>query len=382
MIDGDRANALISRFASDLVFTTNRERRVAMTSPLYDLQGRSSLGFSVVYDLAPGLVRRLEAVMPAEEVGGRMRGLLLRPYFLQLFIFFEGYLMGREQRIVEEGGLSDRESGQDAERTALVCDWFARVCGTYRSDEHLFPGETVSEQPILASGQVAEWAARGPLPAELARRVQRAVGQVELYALTVHGEQRDGNFDHGPYPVGDGRQIVFHEVNDLANDFLPWVSAEERLGVDAIGVVRAFPAEAMIDCDMFGTSSVSPAGASHEQLAVLARDSDGVREIDVEELEGLAASAERATARLYRRIAAWEPEYRTAYGRPLFINHLVPFARIAGAPEVERWLGEQGPKAGPADLGVIEGRGPAEVWARLAAGGELFTPVGAAAGLT
>ncbi len=379
MIDPDRANALISRFASDLVFTTNRERRVAMTSPLYDLQGRSSLGFSVVYDLAPGLVRRLEAALDAEEVGRRMRGLLLRPYFLQLFIFFEGYLMGREQRIVEDGGLSGRQCGEDAERTALVCDWFARVCSSYRCDEHLFPGETVSEQPILEPGQVAEWVAREPLPAELADRAQRAVGQIELYALTVHGEQRDGNFDHGPYAAGDGRQIVFHEVNDLANDFLPWVSAEERLGVDAIGVVRAFSAEAKIDCDMFGTSSVSPAGASHQQLAVLARDSDGVREIDVEELEGVAAAAARATARLYRRIAAWQPEYRTTYGRPLFINHLVPFARIAAAPEVERWLREHGAEAGPADLSVIQGRGPAEVWARLAAGGELFSPVDAEA---
>lgn len=374
-MDHEEANALIERFGRELAFTTNRERRAAMTSPLYDLQGRSTLGFAAVHDLAPGLVERLERVMQAEEIGRRMRGLLVRPYFLQLFIFLEGYLMAREQRLIDAGGLgSEAEREADAERTTVVCDWFARVCAAYRSDDELFPGEHVIDEPILDRSVVERWEGREPLPREPADRAQRAIGTLELYALTVHGEQRDGNFDHGPYPTADGRQLVFHEVNDLANDFLPWVTEQERLEVDAVGVVRSFSGDVEIVCDMFGTSSASPAGASHEQLALLVRDRNGVREVDVEELASIAKTANQATARLFGRIATWEPEYRTAYGRPLFVNHLVPFARVAGAPEVERWLRQEGPNAGPSDLSTIAGRAAAEVWARLAAGAELFSP--------
>ena len=73
-----------------------------------------------------------------------------------------------------------------------------------------------------------------------------------------------------------------------------------------------------------------------------------MRALELEELEQIAAAATRATAELYRRIAGWEPEYRTAYGRPLFLNHLLPFPRIAGAPEIEEWLVEAGEAAGRA----------------------------------
>lgn len=375
-MDAAAANALISRFSSDLTATTNRERRVAMSSPLYDLPGRSSLGFAIIGEIGPELVRRLEAALPAEEIGRRMRDVLVRPYFLQLFILFEGYLMGREQRLIEAGGVGDESAaGRDAADTIAVCDWFARVCGAYRSGEELFPGAEVLDEPILDPAQVAAWSGGEPLAPELADRAQRAIGQLELYALTVHGEQRDGNFDHGPYPGPDGRQLLFHEINDLDNDFLPWVEAEQRLGVDAVGVLRSFPAEATISCDLFGTSSVAPAGTPFEQLALLVRDGDRVRALELAELEEIAAAATRATAELYRRIAGWEPEYRTAYGRPLFLNHLLPFLRLAGASEQEEWLVEAGEAAGPRDVAAISGAGATAVWSRLAAGAEMFTPL-------
>jgi hypothetical protein len=375
MMDARRADEVVSRFSADLTATTNRERRVAMSSPLYDLQGRSSLGFLVSHDIGPELVHRLEAATPAEEIGERMADLLMRPYFLALFILYEGYLMGREMRIVEAGAPSGEAALRDAEDTIAVTDWFARVCATYRTDDDLYPGATVLDQPILRVGWLDEFLAAKPLERELATRAQRAVGALELYALTVHGEQRDGNFDHGPYPGPDGRQLVVHEVNDLDNNFLPWVEAGQRLGVDAVGVVRAFAPDVQITCDMFGTSSVAPSGSPFEQLALLVREGPTVRRLEVEELEEIAARAASATAALFERIAGWDAEFRTAYGRPLWLNHFAPIMRIAGAGDQLDWLREAGAAAGPSDLGVLERPAASQVWQRLAAGEEMFTLV-------
>lgn len=378
VIDAAGANEVISRFSADLTATTNRERRVAMSSPLYDLQGRSTLGFLVSHDIGAELVRRTEAAMPAEQVGERMGALLTRPYFLQLFILFEGYLMGREMRLIEDGAPSGEDAARDAEDTIAVTDWFERVCSTYRTDERLFPGAEVLDEPILPADKVAGLAGE-PLDAELAARAQRAIGTLELYALTVHGEQRDGNFDHGPYPAPGGSQLVVHEINDLDNDFLPWVEAPQRLGVDAVGVVRRFAPEAQIVCDMFGTSSVAPSGSPFEQLALLVREGETVRVLEVEELEEIAARAVVATGELFQRIAAWDENFRTAYGRPLWLNHFAPILRVAGAEDQFDWLREAGAEAGPRDLSLLQGPAVGNVWARLAAGEEMFTPVADAA---
>jgi hypothetical protein len=374
MIDGAHANAVIARFSADLTATTNRERRVAMSSPLYDLQGRSSLGFLVSHDIGAELARRAEAATPAEEVGARMGRLLTRPYFLQLFILFEGYLMGREMRLIEGGAPTGEAAVRDAEDTIALTDWFERVCSTYRTDDRLFPGAEVFDEPILAAEEVVAQAGE-PLDPETAARAQRAIGTLELYALTVHGEQRDGNFDHGPYPAPDGGRLVVHEINDLDNDFLPWVEEPQRLGVDAVGVVRRFAPEARVTCDLFGTSSVAPSGSPFEQLALLVREGEAVRAMGVEELEEIAARATAATGELFARIAGWDAEFRTAYGRPLWLNHFAPILRIAGAADQLDWLREAGAEAGPRDLSVLRGPAVGQVWARLAAGEEMFTPV-------
>lgn len=370
------ANRTIARFGADMVHTTNREKRSAMSSPLYDMQGRSSLGFAAIHAVAPQLIARLERELPAEQLGGRMRDLLVRPYFLQIFILFEGYLMGRERRLIEAGGFADEAAAAaDEEATVLVARWVERVCRAYRSDDNLFPGAVVLDQPILDRGQATGWADREPLDRATADRAQRAIGALEVYALTVHGEQRDGNFDHGPYPTEEGRQVVFHEINDLSNDYLPWVEPEQRLGLDAVGVVRSYEPGARITFDLFGTSAVEPAGSPFRQHALLARKGDEIREIEVEELEEIAGRATAATGELFARIARWDPEYRTAYGRPLFLNHLLPFARFAGSAELEGWLREVRETAGPADLGFTRAAAAAELWGRFTESDEMFTPV-------
>jgi hypothetical protein len=374
VIDATRANELISRFSADLTVTTNRERRAAMSSPLYDLQGRSSLGFLISHDIGGELVRRTEAACPAEEVGTRMAELLNRPYFLALFILTEGYLMGREMRVIEFGAPAGEDAARDAEDTITLMDWWERVCSTYRTDDRLYPGAEVTDQPVLPPERILEPAGE-PLDPELATRAQRAIGTIELYALTVHGEQRDGNFDHGPYAAPDGGQLAVHEVNDLNNDFLPWVEEPQRLGVDAVGVIRRYAPDVQIVFDMFGTASVSPSGSPFEQLALLVREGGTVRTVEVQELEEIAARATAATGELFQRIAGWDTEFRTTYGRPLWLNHFAPILRVAGAEDQFDWLREAGAAAGPDDLSFLQGPAVGQVWARLGAGEEMFTPV-------
>jgi hypothetical protein len=368
--------AVIARFGADLAGTIRRERRTAMKSPLFDLPGRSSLGFAVTYALAPEFIERLEAELTGAEAGALMREPLSRPYFLQLFILVEGYLAGREQVLLDTDGAfrTPAEAGGDRERTARVVSWFAEACEAYRQDGELFPGDHVLGQPVLSEPQLQSLLEASAVAASDAERVRKAFGQLELYAITLHGEQRDGIFDHGPYRH-EARTLAVHEVNDLDNDYLPWADAETQLGVDAVGAVRAYPPAVAMRFDLFGTMSPDPVTATGRDLALRKRDRDGIAPLGLDELEALAERARLATTILYRRFAAWDPAYRIRYGAGQFLNHLVPFARLASSPGLESWLTAAGDAAAEAEMPRLEPGQPRSIWSHFATTDRIFTPV-------
>jgi hypothetical protein len=368
------ADEVIRSYARDFGAMIRSESRTSMTSPLFDLPGRSSLAFAFVYDVAPEFVDVLERHMPAEDLGARMRAPLMRPYFLQPSLVIEGMLMGRDQRI-----LDGAESGDgDDERTARVVTWAARACGSARTDGRWWPGEPELTMPLLDEGAVVAFGGDAePFPRETADRVHRAIGALEVYALTVHGEQRDGNFHHGPYTRADGSKVVFHELNDLSNTVLPWMDETVTLGVDAVGVVDALDAGVDTSFDLFGSMTSSPVEPRREARAAWIRAGGELRPASVGELEALAAAARQATAELYRRIVAWDQPYRTAYGADLWINHLLPLAELAGAAaEARPLLEERAAAVTRAELPRLVGSPPRSVWTHVANGpATRFTPL-------
>jgi hypothetical protein len=376
------ADTAIYRFGHELNAWCHNSARVKQTSTLYDLPGRSSIGFALLYDCVPEFLRRLELFISAEEIGRRMRAPLARPYFVQLLIVIESWLMGRERLIMDAGECLPAGVDSDRDRADwdLVGSWFARAGGAARADGEVFStaaelfedgrlraGETVHVHPLLdEDALVALGADDEPLDPDVALRAQRAFGAIELYAMTLHGEQRDGLYDHGPASRPDGWSVVVHEVNDLDNDVLPWSTADVRLAMDAVGVVRAYRPEVELSIDMWGTLAVRPLGPPDELRALWARRGDELRRLEIDELEALAARAVEAMTALYGAMAAWEPDYRIAYGAPLFVNHLVPFTRLGGVAELESWLWERSEAVVAAELPTLRGAPAHPSWARLA----------------
>jgi len=371
-------NAVIRRFGHDIGTWVRREKRVGMVSPLYDLPGRSFLGFATIRDVAPDLVERLDAVIAPEELGRRMQSVLGRPYVLQGIMVMEGLLMAREQQVLDLGRAS--LDSDDDERTARVVSWFARVFSAYRADGELFAGDAVATQPVIAPAAVERWLRNAAPEGVDPVRVQRAFGALELYALTLHGEQRDGHFDHGPYALPDGRWATLHEINDLCCDTLPWSTEDVRLPVDAVGAVRAYGADVRPRFELFGTMATEPAAAPYETTALWARVGDDVSPLGIDELEALAALATQATTVLFTSYASWDDDFKTGYGAPLFANHLLPFARLAGLEGVEGWVAERAAAVTQRELPRLRGGDPLPVWRTLVEGDEdMFTPIGARA---
>jgi hypothetical protein len=314
-----------------------REDRGSLSSELFDIRGRTWVGYEAYFDAAPELLEALTDLISPEEVGRLMKQPGGRPYYLQLFILMSNYLSAREQRILVDGVPPESASSQEQHELEVLVDFFTRAARAYREDGHEVPGEPEFDQRILGPDWIATCAdLLGPTD-QLAE-AQAAIAGLSLYTFLLHGEQRDGHFDHGPYELADGTRLLLHELNDLANDFLPWAERERPLGVTNVCVAYALRDVAM-QFSIFGGCLTEPVDfrSRIERAAVFTVEDGVARPLGLEELQALAARAIELQGDLYARILDWPDIERVRYGRWLYANHLVPFLRLVDEPAlVER----------------------------------------------
>jgi hypothetical protein len=336
----ERLNELIHLFGENQKADMRAERREAMRSILFDLARRSPLGWECFYDHSVPFLREISALAPPEEIGRRMRGLGRRPYALQPFILGCSYLGWRQQRMLDLGlNEGDRFPEERPDDIAYLMDFWARLQEAYRQDGFLLPDQADGTCPVLDPPDLERLdrstAAGGA--GELTR-VRRMAATLELFCFVLHGEQRDGIFGHGPYPLADGSVLFVREFNDLRNDYLPWAATPSRNPFDAV-IVAYRARDVSVRCDMFASMTVSPHefGDRLEGLCVLGVDgADGQPQLlDVDQIDAVQAAAADAQEQLYLAALEWDDRYKIAYGAPLFANHLWVVARIAGAePEM------------------------------------------------
>jgi len=83
-------------------FVTN-ENRDRLESPLFDLPRRSLIGYEIVYEHGPWLLREVQRYATAAQIGERMRDAAVRPGYLQLTMLPCGYLSARQLRLLAAG---------------------------------------------------------------------------------------------------------------------------------------------------------------------------------------------------------------------------------------------------------------------------------------
>ncbi|OJU79756.1 MAG: hypothetical protein BGO11_02825 [Solirubrobacterales bacterium 70-9] len=377
-ISVERVNELIHLFSASHKRDMRAEKRTSMSSVLFDLPRRSSLGWQCLHDNLGPYLRELAAAMPPEEIGRRMGTVGCRPYALQPFILVCSHLAHRQQRMLDLGlRPGDPFPEERPEELAFLMDFWARLQGGYRTDEVLLPAQADDSLPILEPADIDALTAMATAPdPDFYGAVRRLAATLELYGFMLHGEQRDGIFGHGPYDLGDGTVLFCREFNDLRNDFLPWAATEVRVPIG--NVVLAYVArDVEVICDMFGSSRFEPheLGDRLLGLALLTNDSGKLRAIDAGEIEAIQKAAADAQEELFMRAVEWDDAYKIAYGAPLFANHVKPFFELAGmanADELGNRLLEACEETARANTERLLGAEVPSVWQHFAAGDDDF----------
>ncbi len=313
------------------------ENRDRLNSFLFDVPRRSVVGWEVVYDHGPWLLREVAACMPYAELGRRMREPAFRPGWIQVTMMPCGYLSARQLRLLDARAdplaavVDDRR-----EDLATICDFTVAVSNAFRgADQGVFPPSEGGSHRILDADRLAELEATlEPVDPERLREARRLSGIAATFALLLHGEQRDGLSGHGPYPSAGGRRLFFIEYTDLRNDFLPWAPGPDKVAMDAISFMYEIPGEVEVLHDPYGSITTEPLEFFDRllRMQVFARRGAELRQLTTDEIASAQSILSDVRDELYMEMIGWPERMRVQYGGWLFANHLNTFIACAGAP--------------------------------------------------
>lgn len=383
VISLEETNRCIALFGASQRAFMRSEKRAGLRSLLFDIPRRSSIGWHCFYEVGSHFLQELSRQIPPEEVGQRMKCLCSRPYYLTLSIIMCSYFGARQQRLLDAGLMAGQIfADEKPDEARFVVDFWRRACQAYRNDGLLLPGQAGHTQPILRPDTVAELndqlIATDP---SQRRHLRRLAATLELYSFILHGEQRDGIFAHGPYPLPDGSAVVVQEFTDLQNDFLPWAQTNVRNPYAQLALVLRLRGVGT-HFDLFGGVLFDPADITPhvEAEGLFTTDARGAMQpIPLGEIPHIQERAAQAQNEIYLQVAGWTPRFKAEYGVHLFANHVRSFFRLVRntAPDVDERIRAAFQTAAASVIGPLLARPePPSIWNFMAVtDGDFFWPV-------
>jgi phosphohistidine swiveling domain-containing protein len=337
-LDDGRLDDLVQHMGR--AFKPEMTRRSGFTSELFPMLPYMALSVIEDFYSYPARVAAIEARMPAEEIGRRLRGApgLVSP----LWIWMVGYhyLTGRECLI--KMGLLRRDERIDEVRA--VVDFWRRLTLAHRGDGTLDYKDAGFTNRYLAPEVVQELVAGGAaLDDGSARLLKRLNATASGYTFLYFCESRVGVCDSGPYPLADGRAVLVRDFLSLgpsAWDY-PW-ARDLRPPYQGLTLALTFDPTAFSSFEIndWGTTFTEPDqlfGAVRE-AAVFGHAPDGARHrLGPAEWEGPVTGLGEAHVGLYRRFMDMDRRERILAATRMYTSGLRPFAEVAGATDAVDW---------------------------------------------
>jgi hypothetical protein len=304
--------------------------RSALEVPLLDVPGKMIIGDYAVAHGMPHVVAELEKIMPAEELGQRLKTLGVQAAIgIQGSMW--GYVLGRLQRQLD-AGFPDHGRLDDDEEAALVYSWWARAIRVYREDDKLVPTQegAVKGWPILPAGEAEALATRaterGPLTDIPGTR--RALAQLEAFIFMLHADARDGTFHHGPYPLENGSILLVKELTNLQSEYMPWGVDN---GTEVSRVVVAMVLDG-VECevDLVGGLHITPENYLERCTGVAMFADDDLHPITESEVQELGKVAGPRGRKLFMTFMNWDERQKVMHGTDQYASFLRGWFEAAG----------------------------------------------------
>jgi hypothetical protein len=343
-----RANAFIQKGADSFYFQCTT--RTVQESKLFPVNPYIALSYLQVWYRWPEILRKVDAAMPAEEIGDRARqvGSYVNTITMGLI---PNFYMGGRQILMDMGMLKPTDALDDV---MSVLDFGQRINLAYhRSHGHIVPSDAAFRDQVHSARQTAafEDTAIGVTPGDrLHTSFNHFMAALSAYGFLSHCECRLSFCNHGPYKTRGGHEMLVRDAVDLAECDYPWmdgVAASIEHNNLTVPVIMKDTHFNMVDD--WGSFEATPSYDASNLVAVglYTSDflSDGYIPVHMDNasdladyLDHLREELEEATAGMWKMMAGWSRDQMIDAGLLVYAGVLKDMAHFAGVYEQDEWF--------------------------------------------
>lgn len=342
-----RANQFLRKASDQFYFLCTT--RTVQESKLFPVNPYIALSYFQAWYTWPTLLRKIDAAMPAEEIGDRARNVGSYVSTITLGLIPQFYL-GARQFLMDMGMLKPTDAIDDV---MFVLDFGQRINLSYhRSSGYILNSDANNRAQIHTERQTQVFEADA-LPCKpgdhLHTAYNRFMATVSAYGFLSHCECRLSFHNHGPYKLDDGEMLV-RDLIDLAECDYPWmdgVAAKVPHNNLTVPVLMKDTHFHMVDD--WGSFEASPSfeGENVRGVGLYESDylSDGYIPVHMESATELAEyfdhlneTMQEATANMWRMMAGWSREQMIDAGLLVYSGVLKDLAHFAGVYEQDDWF--------------------------------------------
>ena len=332
-----RCNDLI-RYHSPISEALTNER-TSLESKLIPVTAYIVIACAESFLRYPDLAKRIDASMPAEEIGHRARvpGCQVDTCFLWSIANFA--LLGRKI-------FSQLDPSHDTpEHLVPILDFWDRAARAYRGDDGTRQAwDTGTATPYDDDVVKALLdASREVTDADDRLGISRFSATLVNFLFLLYFDTRAGYGDTGPYEVAGqpGRSLLVRDFYRVGTSDFWW--SDVCAGIPYTNLTAAYVLEGgSFRITDFGTSNHTPENYLDRLVGFGLFTTDGcvpgeVRPVPSGEFDTIVGAVRTAQAAQYRRIAAMDRMEKIRCGAYVYFSFLRPFAELAGVADELDW---------------------------------------------
>ncbi len=324
--------------------------RTVQESKLFPVPAYMLLSYLNAFYRYPALLSKIEQHMSAEEIGDRARHMATKAHGLAMWGLPCFYLLGREW-LINMGLLRPQDAAEDV---VYICDFWKRFELSWRRNSgHMTAFEGGHRSQVHPEAQLQVFHAdlydcKAGDPLHQAAR--SFVASASQYAFLIACESRISLHNHGPYSLGDDRQMIVRDFLDIGEYDFPWLDdVAADLPYSSLTVTMATRGVNFNIMDDWGSFESEPEFRDEhiDGVGLYTSDplSDGYIPVGMGSKEELTRTftelndkVKQAMAALWQRIAGWSRDQMMDAGALTYYAIIKDLAHIAGCYEPDDWI--------------------------------------------
>jgi len=324
------ANKLIYHVSETLDEQINK--RGLLESQLFPVTAYICVSFYNAYDMLYDILKKISQKTTPEQMGKESRKILSELHALSITYIPLYYMEGRMGEINRNGGDPSAEPKKKREETLFVLDFWKRLASSYFPDNKLFVSDLNWKNPALNQEDV-DWTLDKiqKVNEDEVKSIKKTMANLEVVSFLDECEARAKLCDHGPYRINEEEILVFREITHLydgGEPHFPW--SETKAEAPYSNITFAFTLKNVeAKFDNFASMDTIPKTFTDRitGAALIMRDKDKVKPLDLDILEKYNNYAKNAQKELYIKFSQWDRRekliagaYAYAYGYARYTN--------------------------------------------------------------